>query len=305
MPPTYTVFCYGEIGIDNIIEVPHLPRPELAAFPTGDSYHFGGAAANSAVWLGKWGVPVGLCGNRIGLDSYGHLILAKLDERPGLDLRYVEQVADVVTPFTRALVTPNADRSFLIYGYPQAPRIPLTAEMLGGARYLALDLYGGPERLAAAQTAHQAGTINVIGDIIDPEHPALPITGIATISAAFIRDRYPGTDVMAHGQALRAVSGGIIVLTDGADKVRVIDAVGDTFSVQPPNVQAVDATGAGDAFRAGLLAGLSRGQDLATSTRLGVACGVLKVQHRGAATTVPDWAEVEALAETLSVMGEL
>ena len=47
----YDVFCYGEIGVDNIIQVPHLPNPELATFPTSDSYHIGGAAANTAVWL--------------------------------------------------------------------------------------------------------------------------------------------------------------------------------------------------------------------------------------------------------------
>jgi len=54
----YDVFCYGELGGDNIIRLPHLPPPETAAFPTADSYHIGGAAANTAVWLAGWGVQV-------------------------------------------------------------------------------------------------------------------------------------------------------------------------------------------------------------------------------------------------------
>jgi sugar/nucleoside kinase (ribokinase family) len=296
MTPKYDIFCYGEIGIDNIIQVPHLPRPELAAFPTGDSYHLGGAAANSAACLGNWGVAVGLSGNKYGQDPYGRMLRTQLDDKAGLDLRYVEQAEDVVTPFTRALVTPDGDRSFLIYGYPQAPKVPLTAEMLAGAQFLALDLYGGPERLAAAQTAHAAGVINVISDIIDPEHPALPITGIANISAAFIRDRFPGVGVLDHVRRLQQISKGIIVLTDGAEPVVVLDRNGDQFSIQPPQVPAVDATGAGDAFRSGLLAGLVRGHDLRTSTRLGVAAGAFKVRHLGAATVLADWDEVEALA---------
>ena len=60
------LFCYGEIGVDNIIQLPHLPSPELAAFPTGDTYHIGGAAANTAVWLAKLGIATALSGNWIG-----------------------------------------------------------------------------------------------------------------------------------------------------------------------------------------------------------------------------------------------
>jgi len=63
------VFAYGEVGIDNIIRVPHLPTLELAAFPTSDTYHIGGAAANTAVTLAAWGVRVRLAGNAIGDDE--------------------------------------------------------------------------------------------------------------------------------------------------------------------------------------------------------------------------------------------
>jgi adenosine kinase len=55
-------------------------------------------------------------------------------------------------------------------------------------------------------------------------------------------------------------------------------------SVQLPALQvdqAIDPTGCGDAFRAGLLAGLHKGFDLAKSARLGVLLGGIKVQHRG------------------------
>ncbi len=45
--------------------------------------------------------------------------------------------------------------------------------------------------------------------------------------------------------------------------------------------QAIDPTGCGDAFRAGLLAGLHKGLDLVTSARLFVLLGGIKVQHRG------------------------
>jgi sugar/nucleoside kinase (ribokinase family) len=58
-----SVFCYGEIGVDNIIQAKRLPTPEIAVFPKAESYHIGGAAANTAVWLAHLGIETGLSGN--------------------------------------------------------------------------------------------------------------------------------------------------------------------------------------------------------------------------------------------------
>ena len=140
------VLCYGEIGIDNIIQADGLPSPETAIFPTSDSYHGGGAAANTAVWLAALGLSVKLSGNVIGHDPYGELILGRLRKHTQIDLSLVEQRDGVTTPFTRAIVTPDGERSFLIFWYPQAPKVQLTKEMLQGIKYLALDLYGGYTR---------------------------------------------------------------------------------------------------------------------------------------------------------------
>ena len=132
---TSEVLCYGEIGIDNIIQTDGLPSPENAVFPTSDSYHGGGAASNTAVWLANLGVKVKLTGNAIGHDPYGELILEGLRRQPNIDLSLVEQRAGVTTPFTRALVTPDGERSFVIFWYPQAPKVPLSKEMLEGIKY--------------------------------------------------------------------------------------------------------------------------------------------------------------------------
>src|SRR6185436_7782991 len=298
------VLCYGEIGVDNIIQADGLPSPENAVFPKSDSYHRGGAASNTAVWLATLGVNVRLTGNALGRDPYGDMIMEGLRKYSKIDLSLVEQRGAVTTPFTRAIVTPDGERSFLIFWYPQAPKIRLTKEMLKGVRYLALDLYGGPERLESARLAFESGVSNVIGDVIWPDHPALPFTSIATNSAPFIRRDFPGVDVRQHTRKLRAISNGIVITTDGAQSVHAIDEHGNDFTVQPPSVTAVDATGAGDAFRAGLLYGLLQGFDLPRSVCWGVATGSLKVKNLGAATTLPDFREIEALANSLKVEPE-
>jgi sugar/nucleoside kinase (ribokinase family) len=298
------VLCYGEIGIDNIIQADGLPSPENAIFPKSDSYHGGGAAANTAAWLGKLGVKVRLTGNAIGYDPYGEMIMDKLGNQSNIDLSLVEQRKGVSTPFTRAIVTPDGERSFLIFWYPQAPKIQLTKEMLEGIKYLALDLYGGPERLETARLAFESGVSTAIGDVIWPDHPALPLTSIATNSGPFIREHFPGVDVRQHARKLQSISKGIVIITDGPREVYALDAAGDGFTITPPVVNAVDATGAGDAFRAGLLYGLLRGFDLLRSSCWGVATGSLKVQNLGAATTLPDFKEIESLANRLQAQPE-
>ncbi len=295
------IFCYGEIGVDNIIQTDQLPTPELAVFPKSESYHIGGAAANSGVWLANLGIPVGVAGNVIGCDQYGEWLWSWLSAHPLLDLSLVERRKDIPTPFTRALVTPDGERSFLIFYYPQTPKLPFQTSMLKGARFLALDLYGGPERLNAARAAFRVGVQTVIGDVIWTEHAALPYTSIATNSASYIRTVFPGIDVHQHARRLQSISKGIVVTTDGGADIFAVDRDGAAFTVTPPIVTAVDATGAGDAFRAGMLYGLLKGLDLPHSVCLGAAAGALKVGFIGAATTLPALSEIEKLAGQLEI----
>ncbi|MBJ6372218.1 ribokinase [Sedimentitalea arenosa] len=65
-----------------------------------------------------------------------------------------------------------------------------------------------------------------------------------------------------------------------------------------PAVQAgavVDTTGAGDAFNGGFAAALTRGCDALAAVRVGCATAGLSVTRAGAAASMPDLAEVEAL----------
>lgn len=302
---TCEVLCYGEIGIDNIIQADGLPSPEQAIFPKSDSYHGGGAASNTAIWLANLGVKVKLTGNMIGLDPYGDMIIEILGKHSNINLSLVERREGVTTPFTRAIVTPDGERSFLIFWYPQAPKVTLTKEMLDGVKYLALDLYGGPERLDTARLSFESGVYTAIGDVIWPDHPVLPFTSIATNSGSYIRQSFLGVDVREHAHKLQSISKGIVITTGGPQMVHAIDAQGNSFTIQPPAVPAVDATGAGDAFRSGLLYGLLRGFDLPSSVCWGVAAGSLKVQNLGAATTLPNFKEIESLANSLKVQPEI
>lgn len=294
------VFVYGETGADNIIQVPYLPTPERAACILSESYHVGGVGANVAVLLSYWGLRVRLSGNALGDDDYGRRTRAGLEAYPNLDLSYLETHSGVRTPFWRIMVTPDGERTQL-YGFGDLSMVPLKAERLGGSGILSLDLYGGAEREEAARIAHAAGLMVVIGDITQPEHPLLPITDLATNSASLTRGEYPGEDPFEHAMHLHEISGGVILTTDGADPVQVVDRDGRQLWVKPPQIEVVDATGAGDAFKAGVIYGLQHGWDLEQAVRWGVAAGSLNTRTVGATSHPPDVEEIEALAHQITV----
>ncbi|MBC8116682.1 MAG: carbohydrate kinase family protein, partial [Candidatus Saccharimonas sp.] len=63
-------------------------------------------------------------------------------------------------------------------------------------------------------------------------------------------------------------------------------------------VEAVDATGTGDAFVSGYVFGLLRGANTAECLRLGTAMGASCVRSMGATTTVFSAGELQAFVET-------
>lgn len=72
-----------------------------------------------------------------------------------------------------------------------------------------------------------------------------------------------------------------------------------------PEVRAVDTTGAGDAFVAGLLAGLAQHWPLTSDSawqqtiHQALACGALATTARGAMTALPDSATLKAFSSQI------
>jgi adenosine kinase len=57
--------------------------------------------------------------------------------------------------------------------------------------------------------------------------------------------------------------------------------------------QVVDPTGCGDAFRAGMLYGLSKAMDWITIGRLSSLMGAIKIGYQGGQNHAPSMAEIE------------
>ena len=103
-----------------------------------------------AVPLAIWGLRVAVVGNLIGADRKGDLLMEELARYPLIDTRYIRQHPNVVTPFSRILVTPDGERSRIAYWYDQTPKSELTGGTDAAGPVLSVDAYGRDERDRAA-----------------------------------------------------------------------------------------------------------------------------------------------------------
>jgi sugar/nucleoside kinase (ribokinase family) len=301
MLPAFDVLSYGTIGLDKIIRVPHLPRPDIGTHALEESLHLGGKASNTAAFLSAWGVKVAISGHTIGYDEMGNKLFEILAHYPNISTRYLRRQADLRSMYCCILVTPDGERSIIGINADGNPQTPPTAEMIGDARLLTLDLYGGMERVEAARLAYQAGLPVVVGDLRHIDHPVLSYTTIAIASAAEIRRQYPGLSPQDFARAVQSAGAKQVILTDGPREVLTFDRGSYISAITPPQVPVVDTTGAGDAFRAGIVYGVLQGWTLIECAALGTAAGSINVGRPGAATQPPALDEVQALARSLHI----
>lgn len=153
---------------------------------------------------------------------------------------------------------------------------------------------------AAASAAKEAGATVVLNpapagplpesllrqvDIATPNETELALlTGMPTATT---------TDVVAAAELLIQKGVDDVVATVGSKGAIHVNRSGSA-SYPSILVDAVDSTGAGDAFNAGLAVGLSRGQELGDAIRLACRCGAYCVTKLGVLDGLPT---AEGLAE--------
>lgn len=294
---TYDVLCYGTISMDNVTRLTNLPKPNRDAVATHEYNELGGEALQVAIPLAAWGLKVVVVGNFIGTDWKGNFIRQELARHPGIDTRYIRQHENVVTPFLRVLVTPDGERSRIMYWYDDTPKVELTEEMMREARILSVDAHGRGERDRAAYVARQLGRLVVSSDAIWPQYPLVGLSDVLIISNTWLQYNFPGAFEYDHALTLQDQGAGTVIITDGPQPVLVVQADGAPFAVEPyrfPKV--VDTSGAGSLFKAGIIYGLLQ-EDWSLEYKVKFACAAAGLYCRLDRTeaTPPTLAEIAAL----------
>lgn len=273
----------------------------------------GGAPANYAVACSRLGLPTGFIG-KVGDDAFGRFLVKTLADR-GVD---VSQVAysEHRTALAFVSIADDGERHFMFYRRPCADVMleekDIDADYISDSRMLhfgTVSLSESPSReatLRAVELASGSG-VNVS---FDPnirfhlwpktrEEIKEEVISVARRCDTFLPSQeeaefLSGMDVEGALEEFLTWGPRTVCIKLGAKGCIAGDRSG-TVSVPGIKAKAVDATGAGDGFDAGFTLGILRGKDLGTSALLGNAVGSLVVRKRGAMTSLPTLAEVEAL----------
>ena len=274
----------------------------------------GGSASITAVAAARLGLSVALVA-AVGADPAGELMLDQL-AREGVDVAAVVVRDEAPTGMTVAL-SQGRDRAILtaLGAMASLTAADIPAALLARARhvhassYFLLEESLGPGLADVLSAARKAGATTSLDTNWDPSGR----WGDDRLSAALAQ-----TDVLLpnEAEALR-LSGQANLATAaralGAAGPRLVVKLGergalcadgpDQRRVSLPPVVPVDATGAGDCFNAGLIAGLLDGLPLPQAVALGCAVGALSTRAPGGTASCPDLASAVSLAQTASITG--
>ncbi len=277
----------------------------------------GGAPANVAVGIARLGGTSGFIG-RVGDDPFGALMQRTLLTE-GVDITYLKQYEWHRTSTVLVDLNDQGERSFTFMVRPSADLFLETTDLPcwrhGEWLHLcSIALSAEPSRTSAftAMTAirHAGGFVsfdpNIREDLWQDEHllrlclrQALQLADVVKLSEEEWRlisgKTQNDRDICALAKEYEIA---MLLVTKGAEGV-VVCYRGQVHHFAGMSVNCVDSTGAGDAFVAGLLTGLSS-TGLSTDERemrriidLAQRCGALAVTAKGAMTALPCRQELE------------
>jgi ribokinase len=296
----------GSCNIDLIARVPRLPAPGETLMGSTFQMGFGGKGANQAVMAARLGAQVAVVA-KVGRDIFGENTLKNFTEQ-GIDTTYfmfdeerfsgvAPITVDEVTGQNSIVIVPGANDGLS----PADVRAAHSA--IEGAQALICQLEVPLESsLEAFRIARNAGVMTIFNpapaaplpaellaltDLIAPnEVEAAMLTGVAT-------DTLEGAEAAARVLQGRGV--GTVLVTLGARGALLIEGTNDPVFVAAEKVQAVDSTGAGDAFVGTLAYALAAGKPLRRATEIACAVATRSVLKTGTQTSFPYRAEVEHL----------
>jgi ribokinase len=289
------------VGAANIDLISYLPRlPEVGETLHGTEFRmgYGGKGANQAVMAAKLGADVTMV-TKLGKDVFGDGTLENF-RAMGIDTRFVtvtEEASSGVAPIfvdpsgNNAIVIVTGANDLITEGEIEDARQAMAA---AGVVVCQLEIPVETTRLAL-RAARAEGVTTVLNPA--PARSDLPdeLLELSDVfcpnqsEAEFITGQPVGTvdEAAVVAQALRARGPRVVVITLGAAGCLVADSDG-VEHVEGEAVDAVDSTGAGDAFVGALAYFLARGDALREGARWANRVASLSVLGHGTQTSFPN-----------------
>lgn len=258
---------------------------------------FGGTAGNIAYNLQLLG------GEPLIMSTVGHDFGAYRERLKGLGIpqTYIREVSDAFT--AQAFITTDLDDNQITAFHPGAMNYSHLNQVSDApeARFGIVAPDGREGMLAHAEQFFKAG----IPFLFDPGQGLPMLTGAEILQfieqASYFAVNDYEAELMAEktGLSIEALAARVkaAIVTRGAEG-SVVYTGADVIHIPAVHAEAVeDPTGCGDAYRAGLIYGISQDWEWAKTGRLAALMGAIKIAHRGGQNHTPSRPDIAARFE--------
>ncbi|MCO5973248.1 ribokinase [Actinoallomurus soli] len=288
---TYDVLVVGSVNADLVVRVDRRPAAGETVLGSDLATYPGGKGANQAVAAARLGGRVAFLG-RAGTDGQGDFLRDAL-RGDGVDITHL-----ITTPGPSgvALITvgPEGDNSIIVSpganGRVTEEDVTAAGPLFAAASVVSLQMEVPLDAVLAAARAAEGAGARVVFNLSPPA--AVPDELLALCDPLVVNEHEAAFLGASDPAGLLARGPRSVVITKGADGAVVADGDG-VIEVPSPRVEAVDTTGAGDAFTGALSWRLARGDDLAEAARFAARVGAAAVRVAGAQSSFPRPADLE------------
>ena len=279
MPERPRLTVVGSVNLDLVAFCERLPRPGETLTDAELERAPGGKGANQAVAAARLGAAVTFIG-AIGDDELGRPATRGL-EAAGVDLSGLHVVPDEPTGVALILVAGGENQIVVAPGANR--RLEPRHVEVGDADAVLCQLEIPVETVgAAAEQTEGMFCLNAA--------PARPVP-LEILERADL--------IVANSFELEALGssplGALFALTLGADGALLLEGGEEVARAEPPRVEAVDGTAAGDSFCACLVVSLLEGRSREEALTRACAAGAIAASRPGAQPSLPTAAEVDEI----------
>ena len=284
------------ILVADVVAKPIKQWPEEGQLVLVDQFelHTGGCAMNTAVALSRLGLSAGIIG-KVGQDAFGDYLVAAL-QREGVDTAGIRRQEGVNTSASMVCVTPSGERSFIHYLGANAELgaedvdfdIVERAKVLHVGAALLIPKLDGAPLAGVLKRAQELGVTTVLdtawdgrGRWMEAVGPCLPYTDYCVPSYEEARMLTGERDPAAMARVFLAAGVKHVGIKLG-EKGCYVRSAHEEHQLPPYQVEAVDATGAGDSFNSGYLCARAGGADPVEAVKNGHRVASIVIGYKGA-----------------------
>lgn len=290
--------CIGDISVDTLVSIDHLPRRDEKQWAKLIGDFPGGMSANVAVTYARLGGSVALVA-RVGRDTRGATSLEHL-QRTAVDISRVNEVDDP-TFWTMSLIDAAGERSMVEFA-SEAIHPPWESAAAGPFGKIAYTI--DSETSSAIEPFRQFQARGMI-TAVDADYAEiqgesqlkrlLRVTTVFFCNSATARRLTRQRSATVAARALSRLGPRTVVVTLGRLGAVAVDKEEGVARVRGQDVEVLDSTGAGDCFAGAFLFARVRVWPLKASLELANVMAAQSTTAYGCQSAVPTRGELLAL----------